>query len=640
MSFFGLFGKKPETAEFKVVTQLTSTLLAKMIIEASHQLSEHKNYLNKINVFPVPDGDTGSNMNYTVQKVREELQSKEFEGFAELGKAITHTAMFHSRGNSGTVISQFFKGFCADFDKIEIYESKNLLKSFEQGNRQAWQSFEKPAKGTILDVIEAATQGVKTGAKKSSNLIEILEIAIEQAQTALRKTQNDLPQNRKAGVVDSAGAGFVYMLGGFVSALKDKQIVFREVRTEDHFGFYEEEELTFRYCTECVLKGDNLDEDGLRKQLKDIGDSLQALTVDDYLKFHIHTDRPEEVRRIVESFGVVEFFKAEDMVEQQRLNLEKKRQEHQKNGNGFAESKILTEIQIQKNKTKIPLAVITDTSADLPEGWLDKYPLKIITLPVFLADNETEELTAKFSKSEFYKQMELDSKFVPKTSKAADGELRAAYEELLNKADRVVCLPIAADLSGTYQAALKAKEGLTDNSRITVVDTKTTTVGLVMMVELLFESLEQGLSLDEALERVYDLRNKIQIYFLVDDVIYLERGGRISKLQSLAAGLLRIQPLLSLTDGQVIPEKEKVVWSNPDKQVNLMVKKALEMDKSKRLTKLYVIYAGEKGKTLAGKIKLKIDQKLNLSSDFIQVVELNLVLGSHLGPGAVGVVGY
>jgi uncharacterized protein len=594
-------------------------LMVNMLKGASSKLREHEDYLNRINVFPVADGDTGTNMAYTMHAVERVLNGRKFENLKELGETVLKQALLESRGNSGTLLTQFLKGLSQNWEG-QLLTLPEFSQSLELASKAADKSFLEPRPGTALDVIREVAEAAKQLTEKEIDPVNYFKTLIETAQTALERTKQILPQMRKARVVDSGGAGIVFLLGGFLEGLQQKAVHIQEADISQ-MQDTPEEQLEFRYCTEVVVKSDLVDQDMLQGQLLELGDSLQIVQAQGILKIHVHTNQPQEVRSLLSQFGQETSFKAEDMVLMQKANILRRH-------SSFAEA--------ASGQLK-PLLIITDSSADLPLPWIQSLPLKIIQIPLFQA-GEGEDISHSLNHHQFYEKMGLEPSFSPKTSKASVGQFLEAYREALEIAEKIVCLPISSGISGTYESALQAREMLEDNERILVIDTNTSSSGLAILSHLVAN--HGHLSLDELEQLLKEWKRNLEAYFLVENTKYLIRGGRLTGTKATLSRLFRIQPLLKLEKGKIQPQKEKNWFGNSQKMNRLLFKKARQTHHRKHLEHALIVYAGTEAKSRAVELKTQITQELGLSDDLIHLIPLNLVVGAHTGPGTMGLIMY
>jgi DegV family protein with EDD domain len=612
-----------------IINSINSEKLVAMMLKSSSLLEEKQEELNNINVFPVADGDTGANMAYTMKMVKEAILEQSDLKLVPLGKLIYETALINSRGNSGTVLSQFLKGFLGDLEG-DFISPASFVKHLDSGAKMSQKSFLEPKAGTILDVMDAAVKGAKSELRKNSDLISILESALSYAKEALDQTRNFLPQLQRAGVVDAGGAGFLIILTGFLSCLKDEDIAITTNLRTDSIGIVEDEKLQFKYCTELVIRDSQISPVEVQKLVHELGDSIQVIESDDFIKLHLHTNEPDEIHKLLSEHGQIDSFKAEDMADMQSDYIHglQNKEEVIKPASSF-DPEIL-----QRYST----IVITDSSSDIPAVWFERYPIKILNLPILLNTDNKIDISKNLDLKSFYTRMETEENFIPKTSKVNAHIFYNAYQEALKSVSHVICLPLSSQMSATYESAVIAKQMLHDDPRIQVIDTQTSSSGLSILIDYIFQSIEKDLSWDEILKGVEDLKSRLNVYFLVDDVKYLQRGGRITRAKAGLAKLLNIQPLLKLENGKIEADSDKILFSSETKKINLLFKKLKKANNQNPIANVYIVFAGDKAEAQADKLIQKIEYELGIPRFSVHKLALNPVVGAHAGPGSLGII--
>ncbi len=286
--------------------------LSDAFIYATDWLGVYVEEVNALNVYPVPDGDTGTNMHLTMQSVRQQLRDIAPNTLEELSHALSHGSLMGARGNSGVILSQVLKGFAESIKGATTLDSESISKALQSATEYAYKAVIKPAEGTILTVVRRAAEGVE----KSSHAkpLDVLKHAWEEGKQALDETPEMLPILKQAGVVDSGGLGFLRVLEGVIASFEGKElppppeITFRAQQDMDseEFGF----------CTEFLLKDANISANEIREMISDKGDSLLVVGSDGFVKGHIHTEEPEQLLAMVAKYGTMVRSKVEDMSEQ------------------------------------------------------------------------------------------------------------------------------------------------------------------------------------------------------------------------------------------------------------------------------------------------------------------------------------
>ena len=317
--------------------KINGLVLAEMIDLGSKNLAKNAEKINSLNVFPVPDGDTGTNMNLSMSSGAKETAANVVENIGELGKSFSKGLLMGARGNSGVILSQLFRGMSQHIaDKKEI-DAKEFAEAIQNGVSIAYKAIIKPVEGTILTVArEAAEAGVKA-AENTKSVVEVMEAVYAEAQASLKRTPDLLPILKEVGVVDSGGQGLVCVYQGFVAALKGEKIEGLEaVETnvvdmqfeDDHdMDFMSPEDIVYGFCTEFTVRLDKekkeFDEDKFRADMSKFGDSLLVISDSEYVKIHVHTETPGDVFNYGQQYGELIKIKSDNMREQHREVLRK-----------------------------------------------------------------------------------------------------------------------------------------------------------------------------------------------------------------------------------------------------------------------------------------------------------------------------
>lgn len=320
---------------------ISKSLFKKMITNGAINLKNNQSEIDHLNVFPVPDGDTGTNMQMTMMAGIKEIldYEKNNESFSDISKILSRGLLMGARGNSGVILSQFFRGFHMALETIikdEITVSE-LISALTNGYKMAYKAVQNPVEGTILTVVKIAADAVRKNKKNLKTIEETIELYLKVAKETLEKTPDLLPQLKEAGVVDSGGAGFIKIIEGMQMALcgemlKDESkkdfIVQKSFDFKDNHKF-SNADIKYGYCTEFIVKlfkPKNFKEEKVVDVLKEIGDSMVVAVVDDLFKVHVHTNQPGIVITLAQKYGDLQTIKVENM----RLQNEKMAAEEKK----------------------------------------------------------------------------------------------------------------------------------------------------------------------------------------------------------------------------------------------------------------------------------------------------------------------
>ena len=293
--------------------------LRRMIISAAASVEIHKQALNELNVFPVPDGDTGTNMSMTINTAAADLRKAEDPDLGQASKIAASAMLRGARGNSGVILSLLFRGMSKGLKGCETCDGVLWAAALQQGVDAAYKAVMKPAEGTILTVARLAAAEAQKAAQENNYLEFVQEAAIREAKAALANTVNQNPVLKKAGVVDAGGKGWLVVLEAMLSALKGEDIVapeaaHAEVKDAASFSDFDTEDITFTYCTEFIISRENdLDPEKLRQFLSSLGDSLVLVDDEEIIKVHVHTNDPGKALHEAMDYGSFVTVKIENM---------------------------------------------------------------------------------------------------------------------------------------------------------------------------------------------------------------------------------------------------------------------------------------------------------------------------------------
>lgn len=323
---------------------LDGQLFKQMILQAMHHLTKHKENINALNVFPVPDGDTGTNMQLTFSSGANEVKNIDSKKIGEITKRLAKGLLMGARGNSGVILSQLFRGFAKDTEMKDQLNATDFASALKKGVETAYQAVMKPVEGTILTVAKDAAEKAVNVAKETNNITDVMKETLEAAKASLNRTPDLLPVLKEVGVVDSGGQGLVYIYEAFLAVLEGKAmevVEHLEPSMEDLVSDHHQnvqsqisaDEITYGYCTEFMIKRNEsveFDEQNYRAKLSEHGDSLLVISDEQLVKVHIHTEYPGEVMTYSQTFGELINIKIENMREQHAQIVQQEKSEENK----------------------------------------------------------------------------------------------------------------------------------------------------------------------------------------------------------------------------------------------------------------------------------------------------------------------
>ncbi|MDV6376753.1 DAK2 domain-containing protein [Sporosarcina sp. GW1-11] len=316
------------------MSSINGLQFAKMVEMGSHHLHQNADYVDSLNVFPVPDGDTGTNMNLSMTSGAKETTLHAQNHIGLTAQAFSKGLLMGARGNSGVILSQLFRGFSKRIESKAQVSVQQFAEALQYGVETAYKAVMKPVEGTILTVAKDAATAAVSHIDKAEDLTDLMEVIVEEARASLKRTPDLLPVLKEVGVVDSGGQGLVYVYEGFLACLKGEDLPEKTVmhsmddlvNTEHHRsvqGFMNTEDIIFGYCTEFMVKLDSdklldmpFDEEKFRQELSELGDSLLVISDEEVVKVHIHTEEPGDALSYGQKYGALTKMKIENMREQ------------------------------------------------------------------------------------------------------------------------------------------------------------------------------------------------------------------------------------------------------------------------------------------------------------------------------------
>ncbi|MBD1224470.1 DAK2 domain-containing protein [Virgibacillus halodenitrificans] len=336
------------------IQKLDGITFAQMVLSGAHHLSNNAQKIDALNVFPVPDGDTGTNMNLSITSGASEVKKQDSNSISIVADAFAKGLLMGARGNSGVILSQIFRGFSKGLEKKETVTVEDLAVAFESGVTAAYKAVMKPVEGTILTVAKDAASAAREHSGSLNNIVELMEIVVEEAKASLKRTPELLPVLKEVGVVDSGGQGLVTIYEGFLASLKGEKLPENNadidmedmVNAEHHKitqDFMDTSEIEFGYCTEFMVKFEEektsenpFSEEAFRNELSEHGDSLLVVSDDEIVKVHIHAEYPGACLTLGQQYGSLINMKIENMREQHTAIVGKNKKETPKEKSEYA----------------------------------------------------------------------------------------------------------------------------------------------------------------------------------------------------------------------------------------------------------------------------------------------------------------
>ncbi len=296
--------------------EIDGNLLKLIIQNGTINLKNQHQIINDLNVFPVPDGDTGSNMQSTMMSGVNAIQSLEENSVEKVGKALSRGLLMGARGNSGVILSQLLSGFAFAFKSLNTADTRTFIAGLKYGVKQAYGAVINPVEGTILTVAREAADMAESVVTDDSDLLDVLDVYLKEAKASLNRTPDLLPVLKESGVVDSGGAGFIIIIEGMIAGLRGELFEEAKLKYRVAKAHAVESDQAFGYCTEFIIQLDKekkFNKDRLTKQLTRLGDSIVVVADDEICKIHVHTTKPGDALNIGQLYGEFANLKIENM---------------------------------------------------------------------------------------------------------------------------------------------------------------------------------------------------------------------------------------------------------------------------------------------------------------------------------------
>ena len=490
--------------------------LYRSLLAGLRRVVSRQEYLNKINVFPVPDGDTGTNMAYTLTSIEERIQNNAYSDIKKMSMAIADSALDGARGNSGAILAQFFVGFADGIKDVKKINTDEFSQAISHAKNYSYDALTKPREGTILSVIRSWSESLESSSKKSNDFLTILSSGLINAQKALEKTPQQLEVLAKAGVLDAGAQGFVDMLSGIQEFVELGSITETDLTIIESF---EKEVITttnekYQYCTECIILGENIPRRLLKERLMELGDSIVLAGTKIKAKVHIHSDEPHKVFTLCKEYGSIQGEKTDDMIKQ----------------------------QVDAHSSHSSIAIIVDSGCDLPEEIIDNMNIHVI--PVRLNFGNTHYVDkVSLTSDEFWKELKTNPNH-PQTSQPSPGDFRRQYQFLSSHYESAISIHLPEALSGTYQSAITAEKSLSTFS-VNILDSFSGTIGTGLIAMRTAEAIAKGKNTNEVKIIAKQAIENTQLYVGLDNLDNIVKGGRISPTVQKIANFFKINPYLA-----------------------------------------------------------------------------------------------
>lgn len=573
-------------------------------LAGANKLIKNLNELNRINVYPVADKDTGSNMASTMRSVMDRISPNVSYKF--MVDQIAEAAQVGARGNSGIIMAQFLYGLSSETSEKKSISFLEFVESVQSSIPYIYESIGTPVEGTMLTVIKDWSEFLYSKRKQLEEFKQVLNESMQVLETSLKRTTDQLAVLKKHNIVDAGAKGFVVFIEGvmdfvnhgIIDRIKSPNFIPSANAVIDHL-----EDINYRYCTEAILKEPSISLKEIKEILNKNGDSVVINGGKTSCRVHVHTNNPSELFHQLENFAIINSPKVDDMLRQS---------------------------EISKNQ-KWKIGIVSDSTCDLPQEIIDSYQVNVMPLHLSFGDSQyLDGVTLKAR--EFYELLDKSEHF-PTTSQINEYTFVNTYSQMAQNYDAIISIHLSEKFSGTFRSAQKAAERVQKelNIPIHVINSRNVSGGLGLAVLRIAKAIEQGENMETILSQLDSWLNKTKIFVSVKSLTAMIKGGRVPPAVGKLAMFLRINPIVSLNElgesklfGQAIGQKANI---------NKVIKHVLNLKKDQKIWNYIILHAN------SHEVAKKYGDRLNdlLGKAPIEVINISPVIGMNAGEGTVAV---
>lgn len=583
--------------------EINGKFLYYAFLAGGRQILQNQVAINEINVFPVSDKDTGTNLASTIRSVIDNI--KPHKSYKETVGNIAEAALIGARGNSGVIFAQFLYGLSRETIDKRVISLSEFADSVRNSIPYIYEAIANPIEGTMLTVIKDWSAYLDSKKTAIHDFKKVIIDSFAVLEKSLSQTTSKLKVLSKHGVVDAGAQGFVLFIKGVIEFIKTRYIRNLVVDSEESISIIHtenqiDEDITHRYCTEAILKDVQLNKTELKEFLGKNGDSIVVAGSEKTSRIHVHTDDPADLFHKLKDHGTITFQKVDDMVHQ---------------------NEIIT-------NRKWNIALVTDSTCDLPKEILEKYQINVLPLNINFDDNHyLDKVTMQ--PEQFYRLLESETNF-PTTSQINERAFTNLYSHLASHYDAVISIHLTSKFSGTYASSVKAAERIKKefNKPIYTIDSKNLSGALGLLVLKTAESIEAGENAENIVKSLHTWVENAKIFVSVENLKYMIKGGRVSKPKGIIASALGLNPIVSMGE-----DGKSLLFGNTFSQeasLNKIFKHVEKLSKEKTIWNYTVLHAHNP----EGAEKTKERMQEITGKEPVSVIDISPVIGMHAGLGA------
>ena len=570
------------------------------------KILQNQAQINRINVFPVNDKDTGTNLASTIRSVLDNIKPE--KSYKNTVNNIAEAALIGARGNSGVIFAQFLYGISQETINKRVITLSEFADSIKNSIPYIYQALANPVEGTMLTVIRDWSEYIFSKKAIILDFKKLFVDSFEILEKSLIETKSKLNILKQYNVVDAGAKGFVLFIEGIIEFIRSHRIKnFVAPSLEDisliHSEIVADEDINFRFCAEAILRDIKTTKVDLQNLLCLYGDSVVIAGSDDLCRIHLHTNQLAELFDVLKDYGTITFQKVDDMIRQHEA----------------------------VTKRKWNIALVTDSTCDLSQEIIDNYQINVVPLNINFGENHyLDKVTIK--PEQFYSLLATSAEF-PKTSQINDRTFTNLYSHLASHYDAIIAIHLTGHFSGTYQSSIKAAERIKNefNIPIVVIDSKNLSGALGLIVLKVAQSIEAGWTIEAIAEGAKTWVDNSKIFVSVKNLKYMIKGGRVSKPKGFIANLLGIKPIVSMDSSG-----KSVLFGQTFSQranISKVMKHIKSISNEKQLWNYIVLHA----QNPAG-AEIYCEKMFHLTGKKpVSVVDISPVIGMNAGIGSTAV---
>ena len=575
-------------------------------VAGGNEILKNQVEINRINVFPVNDKDTGTNLASTIRSVIDNI--KPHKSYKITVNNIADAALIGARGNSGVIFAQFLHGLSHETSNKPIINLSEFVESVKKSIPYIYEAMANPVEGTMLTVIKEWSDFLNSKQDAIHDFADVIIDSFTVLEKSLAETTLKLKALNKSGFVDAGAKGFVLFIEGVIGFIKNRNIRNLVVDSFEnvsliHSNELTEEEITFRFCTEAIIKNVSQSKSELLKTLSQNGDSVVVAGSESICRIHLHTNKPAELFHQLKDIGTITFQKVDDMVRQQEA----------------------------VSQRKWNIALVTDSTCDLSQELIDFYQINMVPINLNFGDSHyLDKVTIQAN--QFYNLLETESEF-PKTSQINEQTFTNLYSHLASHYDAIIAVHLSSQFSGTYSNSVKAAERISKEFKkpVYVIDSKNLSGALGLLVLKTAKNIEAGQSLESIVKTLQKDVLQSKIFVSVRDLQSMIRGGRVSKPKGMIARALGLNPVISMDKNG----KSLLFGKTFSQQSSLtkIFKHIKKISRGKSLWNYIILHANN-----SDGAQLVEDKMLEITGEKpVSVVNISPVIGMHAGNGALAI---